>query len=61
LDTDGATSESDRMRFYSAVFYPFHVTPNFAITPDVQAIVDPSLNPAKDTLWVFSLRTRITF
>jgi len=43
------------------VFYRFHVTPNFAITPDVQLIVDPALNFNTDTLWVFGLRARVSF
>lgn len=42
-------------------FYRFHLTPNLAITPDLQYIADPSLNPGVDSLWVASLRARITF
>jgi carbohydrate-selective porin OprB len=38
----------------------FHVTPNFAITPDLQVIVKPSLNPNLNTLWVAGVRARIT-
>ena len=43
------------------VFYRFHVTPNFAITPDLQVIVNPSLNPSLNTLWAVGLRARIAF
>lgn len=43
------------------LFYRFHVTPNFAITPDIQLIKNPSLNPGVNTLWVAGLRGRITF
>jgi carbohydrate-selective porin OprB len=42
-------------------FYRFHVTPNLAITPDLQYIKDPSLNPGVDSLWVAGLRARVTF
>ncbi|MFO1210704.1 MAG: carbohydrate porin [Amaricoccus sp.] len=42
-------------------FYRWHLTPNFAITPDLQYITNPSLNPSVDDLWVASLRARITF
>ena len=42
-------------------FYRFHLTPNLAITPDLQYIKDPSLNPGVDSLWVAGLRARITF
>jgi carbohydrate-selective porin OprB len=55
------TSPFLRTQTTAELFYRFHVTPNLAITPDVQAIFDPSLNPDKDTLWVFSLRARVVF
>jgi len=42
-------------------FYRFHLTPNLAITPDLQYIRDPSLNPGVDSLWVAGLRARVTF
>lgn len=42
-------------------FYRWHLTPNLAITPDLQYIANPSLNPGADDLWVASLRARITF
>jgi hypothetical protein len=37
------------------------VTPNFAITPDIQVQLHPALNPAENALWVFSLRARLVF
>lgn len=43
------------------VFYRFHVTPHFAVTPNLQLHLDPALNPNADTLWVFSLRARLSF
>ncbi len=42
-------------------FYRFQLTPSLALTPDVQFISDPALNPAEDKLWVFSFRSRATF
>jgi porin len=30
-----------------------------AITPSVQFLVDPALNPDEDQLWLFGLRLRI--
>jgi hypothetical protein len=42
-------------------FYRFHLTPNLAITPDIQYVRDPSLNPGVDSLWVAGLRARVTF
>lgn len=50
-----------RSQYVSEVFYRFQVTPNFAISPDVQLIIDPAKNPTTDTLWVFGLRSRIAF
>lgn len=42
-------------------FYRWHLTPNLAITPDLQYIANPSLNPTVDDIWVASLRARFTF
>ena len=50
-----------RSQYVGEVFYRFHVTPNFAITPDVQLIIDPALNPTTNTLWAFGLRARVSF
>ncbi|AKC88040.1 carbohydrate porin [Pseudoxanthomonas suwonensis] len=50
-----------RSQYTAEVFYRFHVTPNFAITPDLQVQVDPALDPSTDAIWVFSLRGRLTF
>lgn len=40
-------------------FYRMQLTPQLALTPDVQVIVDPATDPASDMLGVFSLRGRI--
>lgn len=50
-----------RKQYSAEVFYRFHVTPNFAVTPDVQVQLDPSLNLSADAIWVLSLRGRLTF
>lgn len=42
-------------------FYRFMLTPNLALTPDLQLVVDPSLNPAEDLLWVLGFRARVSF
>lgn len=59
----GVKPADDRLRdqYTAEVFYRFHVTPNFAITPDIQAQIHPSLDPSVNTLWVFSMRGRLTF
>ena len=43
------------------VFYRLALTPNFALTPDFQFILNPSLDPRRDTLAVFSMRARLAF
>jgi hypothetical protein len=43
------------------VFYRFALTPALAFTPDFQLIFNPSLDPRRDTLSVFSLRARLAF
>lgn len=58
-----ASPASDALRdqYTAEAFYRYHLTPNLAITPDVQYIQDPALNPGVDNLWVASLRMRVTF
>ena len=41
------------------VYYRLQVTKELAITPDVQLLINPALNPDKDTIWVFGLRARL--
>lgn len=50
-----------RAQTVAEVFYRFHVTPHFAITPDLQLVVDPALNPASDAMWMLGLRARLAF
>lgn len=40
-------------------FYRFQLTQQFALTPTLQYLKDPALNPLDDSLWVFGLRARI--
>jgi hypothetical protein len=48
-------------QYTAETFYRFHVFPNFAITPDIQLVLHLSANPTVSTIWVFSLRGRVTF
>jgi porin len=43
------------------VFYRIQVWKEIAVTPDIQYIRNPALNPNDDTLWVFGLRVRLAF
>jgi porin len=40
-------------------FYRLQLSQNLAITPDVQLLIDPALNPQEDRLWVLGLRARL--
>jgi porin len=41
------------------VYYRLQVAKEFAITPDLQLLIDPALNPEEDTIWVYGLRARL--
>jgi porin len=55
----GSPADGDD-QYTTEVFYRLQLTPNFAITPDIQLFVDPAQNPDEDALWVFGLRARLT-
>jgi porin len=43
------------------LYYRLQVTKAFAITPDLQVLINPALNPEHDALLVFGLRARLAF
>ncbi len=43
------------------VFYRWNVIPNLAITPSIQFLNDPALNPDVDRIVLFGLRARLLF
>ena len=46
-------------QYTAELFYRWQLTPQLAITPDVQLIIDPALDPTENRIWVFGLRTRL--
>lgn len=50
-----------RDQFTSELFYRFQMTDFLAITPDVQLIVDPALNPTVDAIAFFGIRVRTAY
>jgi porin len=42
-------------------YYRWQVTSFFAVSPSIQILVDPALNPDEDVIAVFCLRARIAF
>jgi porin len=50
-----------RDQFTSEAFYRFQLTQFLAVTPDVQLIADPALNPSEEILAMFGIRVRAAF
>jgi len=48
-------------QYTAEVFYRIHLFDVLSITPDLQMLVDPALNPDKDLVAVFGVRARISF
>ena len=46
-------------QFTSELFWRYQLTKELAVTPSVQYIKDPALNPDKNRLWAFGLRLRL--
>jgi porin len=43
------------------LFYRYQLTENIAITPDIQWLINPALNPEDDSLFLAGVRGRISF
>jgi porin len=43
------------------VFYRINISDQLVVTPDVQLVKNPALNPAESTIWMFGLRARLAF
>jgi porin len=41
------------------VYFRWQVADEIAITPSVQLLIDPALNPEEDSVWIFGLRVRV--
>ena len=50
-----------RDQYTIEVFYRWQLGENLALTPDLQFILDPALNPNDDFLFIFGLRLRLAF
>jgi len=46
-------------QFSWELFYRMQLSPKIAITPDIQFLINPALNPGQTSLFVYSLRARI--
>ena len=54
----GANTLDDQ--YTAELFYRLQLSKNFALTPDMQVIADPALNPNEDVIYLFGLRARLT-
>ena len=48
-------------QYTAEIYYRLQVMKVLSVTPDVQLIIDPALNPEEDTILVFGLRARLVF
>jgi len=46
-------------QYTAEVFYRWQLAREIALTPDVQYLRNPALNPDQDSIWVFGLRARL--
>jgi len=49
-----------RDQYTGELFYRLQFAQNLAITPSVQLIIDPALNPDEDEVWIVGARARVT-
>lgn len=53
--------DSLREQVTSELFYRLQLAENLAITPSIQLLDNPSLNPAEDKIWLTGVRLRVSF
>ena len=46
-------------QYTTELFWRYQLTKELAITPSIQLLIDPALNPSEDQIWVFGLRARL--
>jgi porin len=46
-------------QYTTELFWRYQLTTELAVTPTIQYIKDPALNPDESSLWAFGLRVRI--
>jgi hypothetical protein len=47
-------------QYTAVVFYHFQLSQHLAITPDLQLIIDPVLNPGEDSIYIAGVRARLS-
>jgi porin len=63
--TDAANSfpfgTDARDQYTVEAYYRLQLAEHLAITPDIQLIKDPALNPDDDFVWIAGIRARLSF
>ncbi len=57
----GASENNLRDQITAEIYYRLHLWRVLTITPDIQLLMNPALNPAEDFIAVFGIRGRIAF
>ena len=55
----GKPNGGGRDQYTSELFWRYQLTQEVALTPSLQYIRNPALNPTEDNLWAFGLRVRV--
>jgi len=58
---EGTFGPGLRDQYAMELFARLQVMQNLQITPDIQLLINPALNPGVDQSWVFGLRARMNF
>lgn len=48
-------------QYTAELYYRFELSPHLTLTPDLQYIIHPALNPCEDKVWVLGLGAKISF
>ena len=48
-----------RDQYTFELFYRWQLGEQLAITPDLQLLLDPAMNPEHDSIWVYGVRARL--
>jgi porin len=60
LNWGDPSNDALRDQYSTELFYRFQFSQNFAITPSVQLLIDPALNPTEDKIWIIGVRARLS-
>lgn len=48
-----------RDQYTAELFYRWQLSLQIAVTPDLQWLLNPALNPEEDHIWILGLRARL--